>query len=989
MNQIRHRLLGLVATLGLVAWVVGVPILLLVIHATPSGVAFTTSRLMGPDDGTLLLAITRIVVWIAWATSVALLVLEVVAQIRRAPAPSLRGLRTAQFGIHRVVALSALLFVAAPTISGHSAETHPALSPVLFAPAAQISTSTTPAPVTTQVEQGPVAEPVQTVPYVVRRGDSLWKIAQEHLGDPTRYTELVNLNRATLDGRADFLRPGTVLQLPKPAEESTYVVQPGDTLSGIAESELGDASDYPQIYDASRSLTQPDGAHLTSPDLIKPGWTLEIPDKGVSLRPPSPPAPTRPMPKPDTTVANSAPQPTAAVAAAGHESPSWLLPGLTAGGAVLAGGLFLAVRNARRTQLRYRRPGHLISPPPDDLREVERSIRSSGSITAPKVEALDAALRHLSPQLTDTASVHGVRLDTEQLEVQLTEPAELSTPWTGTGTSWAIALDAVPEPSDRAIAPFPMLACVGTNDHGGWTFLNLDLASPITISGDASRAADLARHLVAELAVNPWATLVETHLCGIGDELVPLDPLRIQQIAESDLDRLVSEIEAEDDVEPDRLHCVVLTTEAPETSDAVADRLQSRPSVATITLRPEPDNATTQVTTNQLYVSADGRLTSTTLGLNLAAAGLRTAEASRCAELVSFLRQVPSTDHPGSSDEIVSADGALASAYTTTRPDIGPAGDRSLLPLATTDYTRTAATTCDDVSLLAPTVSAEAERTVMDRDPDLDRDVARWQSPALLGPKLTLLGKVTARTLGDAHQMAGRRDYYFEILAYLALHPRGVTAGQAAAALGISADRARKDLSILRGWLGTDPRTNTPHLPSGQRRYGPGEAATYQVHGLLCDWDLFTRLRTRGQTRGADGISDLITALDLVTGEPFTELRAGGWGWLDHEERTDHIATCAVADVAHIVTTHAVTTGDLALARSAAATGMRAAPYDETANLDWALVEDTEAGGRAAHLDAHVFNRSDDQGGPIDLPPRSVAILADKSWVPPRHTVTR
>ena len=140
------------------------------------------------------------------------------------------------------------------------------------------------------VEPAPAAAPASTVEhekekepeverYTVKRGDSLWKIAKERLGDGTRYVELVALNEAVLDGRPDFLVPGTILRVPvaETAPADAYVVRPGDTLSEIAEDELGDADAYPTIYEASRNTVQPNGEHLTDPDLILPGWKLTIP----------------------------------------------------------------------------------------------------------------------------------------------------------------------------------------------------------------------------------------------------------------------------------------------------------------------------------------------------------------------------------------------------------------------------------------------------------------------------------------------------------------------------------------------------------------------------------------------------------------------------------------------------------------------------------------------------------------------------------------
>ena len=55
------------------------------------------------------------------------------------------------------------------------------------------------------------------------------------------------------------------------ASSTTYVVQPGDTLRSIAQEQYGDASQWPQIYDANRDVIGPD------PDALIAGTTLTIP----------------------------------------------------------------------------------------------------------------------------------------------------------------------------------------------------------------------------------------------------------------------------------------------------------------------------------------------------------------------------------------------------------------------------------------------------------------------------------------------------------------------------------------------------------------------------------------------------------------------------------------------------------------------------------------------------------------------------------------
>jgi len=51
---------------------------------------------------------------------------------------------------------------------------------------------------------------------------------------------------------------------------TTYTVKPGDTLSKIAKQHLGDANAYTAIFEANRD-------QLSDPDKIKPGQVLKIP----------------------------------------------------------------------------------------------------------------------------------------------------------------------------------------------------------------------------------------------------------------------------------------------------------------------------------------------------------------------------------------------------------------------------------------------------------------------------------------------------------------------------------------------------------------------------------------------------------------------------------------------------------------------------------------------------------------------------------------
>ncbi|MFV2112924.1 BTAD domain-containing putative transcriptional regulator [Micromonospora sp. LOL_025] len=75
----------------------------------------------------------------------------------------------------------------------------------------------------------------------------------------------------------------------------TYTVNRGDSLCRIAERTLGDADRWPEIYALNRGTHFPRvGGTLRDPNLIYPGWTLDLPaDATPPTRPPSHPPPRK------------------------------------------------------------------------------------------------------------------------------------------------------------------------------------------------------------------------------------------------------------------------------------------------------------------------------------------------------------------------------------------------------------------------------------------------------------------------------------------------------------------------------------------------------------------------------------------------------------------------------------------------------------------------------------------------------------------------
>lgn len=1083
MSPLTRRLLGLIASVGILALVAGVPAALLTLGAAPLadlGWDALPQRLAGPDDGTLVLVVLVLAAWAAWAVMTAALVLETAARIRGTRTPRVMGLRAPQAAATRLVAAAALLFTPVPaTTIALAAPTHaaaltvpttsPAGTPAPQAPPADVST-TAPTAVAGVVDGGADTPPMapssdrdarepeataETVRYTVKRGDSLWSIARDRLGDGTRYTELVRLNDTVLGGRPDFITPGTVLQLPatNPAatDADTYVVRPGDTLSAIAKTTLGHSDRYPEILDASRHTVQPDGAYLTDPDLIRPGWILTIPTTTTAAAPnvSTPPPAGGPTPgangdaAPDTRADRTSTEPSRlggpspdkapgvpaesdAVAREHHRrgtsdeprptrpdtdtvdeqpetnlgdaagAPAWLLPGLTGAGAVLAGALLLTLRAHHRTQLRFRRPGQVLPSPPEHLRPVERTTQVAGETTATQLRALDRLLRQLAASTTAAPPVRYVELSDGTATLHLDpdrrqghchdQEATPPPPWSGTGTRWTARLDDAPADDPGTDPPYPLLATLGRDTGGRTWLLNFDTHATVRVTGETDRAHALARSIAAELALNPWTGVVHVHTIDVAPEFAGLNPLRLHQHTAHDtgeLDTILDELgQTGSTGEHDERHAVLATTSGHEHLSRTPRILATGGTVLVVGGNPTPGDLV-------LTLGTDGRLRAPGLDLDLAAAGLTAAEASACAAIVQVARDtqpVPAAHTvTGQTSWQVAADAASPSLpVTAVRPADEPAGPTSLLPGATADYVAAAATTAEDIETLAPMKArtkdagdhGDGDGT---SDPGLDADVAAWFAANCPLPRLALLGPVKARTHGDATAVAKRKAYYTELLAYLALHPAGVTSHQVADAFSITPARARTDLGVLRAWLGTNPRTGRRHLPAADTSPAARTTGvpTYQVDDLLVDAALFDRLRARAQARGADGIADLVTALRLVSGHPLDQLRPAGWSWVLEGDRLDHALAAAIVDVAHIVTTRALAEGDLDTARFAAQTATAAAPYDEIVRLD--LIATTAAEGHdelaVRQLADGVLNRSDDEIGPIDLPARTASVL--------------
>ena len=86
---------------------------------------------------------------------------------------------------------------------------------------------------------------------------------------------------------------------PAPAAPApVYEVQRRDTLWDIAERHLGDPFRWQEIFQLNQGRPQADGTCLIDPDLIYVGWKLDLPADAFGLTPAAPRRPSHRRPPP-------------------------------------------------------------------------------------------------------------------------------------------------------------------------------------------------------------------------------------------------------------------------------------------------------------------------------------------------------------------------------------------------------------------------------------------------------------------------------------------------------------------------------------------------------------------------------------------------------------------------------------------------------------------------------------------------------------------
>lgn len=1040
-SRLASVLRGLGALVVIAAVLVGIPLALVAVAGNPlpdsvPSWSDITSALTEPDDGTLFLDALVWIAWLGWISFAVGLVVEIPAALSGHRAPRLPALRFQQRAAAGLVAAVAAAFVVGPVGMATAAEPvqPPAPQPAPVT-TAQAPASPQATPEVRTAQTAPAAAPEAAAPamvqrtHTVERGESLWRIAEQELGDGMRWPEIAELNYGTPQpgGRSldntHWIAPGWQLQLPPvPAAAAvpvadtgaaTHVVAQGDTLWDIAEQRLGDGARYPELVEASRDTVQPDGGRLTDADLIRPGWTITVPGAGappvvadpISREPVPPPAeepapppaeepvqppaaeePAEEAPAPEQPPAEEPVQPPAAEQPDGSQlgdaatqavDDDTIVPMRTAAGvgALLAAGVlgFLAVR--RRTQQRRREPGERIAMPAGALADTEHGLR--GVADPMSVELVDLALRGLAADCArrgvSLPPLRVGRLTSEQFELYLTDAATLPAPFVATeqGHVWLLPADAgrgLDAAELREVpAPFPSLVTVGHGPEDGHLLLDLERLGTLAVVGDHDRSREVMAALAVELATSPWADDLQVTLVGTCPELAAgLDTGRIRYLptvgsllgelttrARNDRVALAeSGAYSLDDARARGVAVAAWTPEivllgeplGPEQEEQLAELVGSLPRVAVAAVT-SGHGAVGQWSLELAAGEPDAAVLQP-VGVEVQPQRLDRHQYIQILELLGITAQ------PAARPWVDTA------GRTVGEPEPGDVGP-GLLESLEADFDRPAAPD--------PVV-----------DQPFDDDGAEVASaPEAVpgdGPTVLLLGPVEVEDAEGPVEQSKYRQLT-EIAAFIALHPgRGHSALDDAMWPGsrVTQNTRNTAISKLRRWFGRDTHGDDylPRVDSGYRFHA----------GVSTDWDQWRALV--GDDPTLAGTQQLVAALEMVRGQPFTGVNPRRYGWAEHLKQE---MISAIVDAAHELAQRAIRGGDAHLARKASTIGLQVEPGMELLWRDRIRAEHL-AGNRAGIDDAiaRMTAISADLGD--DLEDATVRLIAELTNPAPQRS---
>jgi DNA-binding SARP family transcriptional activator len=930
------------AFLALVVLLVGVPLALatLVGWPLPDGAPQLEWLQREISVDTFINTLT-VVVWFAWAQFTACVLVEMKAALSGVGLPGrVPGAGPSQLLARQLVA--ALLLVGATAASfapglsqlGHSLEGNQQQTVAaaqqtpggLFSQQQEAAAQTAAAlaeqaaHAEAHAESGSPARSGDTKYYRIqppegRHHDSLWEVAERHLGDGRRYKEIFELNkdRVQPDGsrlsEASLIRPGWIMEMPGDARGGELVEMP-DEAPKVSEGVQQQIAEYARSGDHQHSGGQ-QGSGADNHDT-----------KRITL--------PKQRPEGDQRQENERQEQGASASAAGS---SFGLPEALVGAPLLAAGLLAALGHRRRQALWQSALGAVggrrgMEPPTPTGTAADAQDALLVGADPEGVRLLDRSLRGLAAALAAESRplpvVYAAWMTNGDLHLQLAQSAgKPPTPWQQgqDQTFWMLArADAERYEDVDTAAPYPGLVSLGTKDESR-LLLNLEsVPGIVSLSGGEEDRAAVFASVAAELATNGWSDRMTITLVGFGQDLTPLAPNRLRHL--DDVEALVETMEAETRQRRGALgaagHDSVLTGRT-----GPAQHTRWAPHLVLLAAEPTAEDA---VKLAELAADA-GRLG------------------------IGYLVGTESGNLPGAAWEMeISGDGRLRA------PLLGLELDAQLLPVA------------QQRAVVELFVEADPEH-----DPDGPStppflvDITEQGRPAVYA---RLVG--TYEIIGLDAPDGERSPLLHEALALLLLHREGVHPRVLSSALwprGVTDDVRDALVERLRAWLGNDP--------DGTPRLGTDDSARLTLaKSVVSDLDVLRSLYHEAtQGKGVDSRAVrgrlLTDALVLVRGPLLADRAEGRYGWLTHEI-IDARLPLLVADIGLALAAFHLEKDRAEKAIEALNAALNSAPTDE--RLWNEILRATHAIGdtsRLRRLAADLLARSGTRG----LPPRTEALL--------------
>jgi DNA-binding SARP family transcriptional activator len=710
------------------------------------------------------------------------------------------------------------------------------------------------------------ARPPDTrIPYLVQRGETLWGIAEAHVGNglawrqitdvtgrsfDTGVDEWVQINGRMIDEReARLIYGGETVYLPAswvridptPAAAAGTVKDPPPTPADPAVGKPHEAPDQPQPATSTPSTTS-DSAQTTN------GQAPPVQQTGHP-----------------------------------HSDNAADVLGLVGAG-MIAGALLSTLNRQRSRQSRHRRPGRRIRLPAKHLAATEIDLRAAERPDL--IVATHRALHRLASDLTreqsSTPTICGVVAGEDRVEVLLDRPGTPPHPWQASadGYRWSLPIDHMPPGIGTGCEPLPALIPVGrvpgTSDE---VMINLAAAGILHIQGTTERAQRLIHAAALTFTGLPWAE--SANVIAVG--LVPIPGDSADHIRSvSILDEVIDELEK---------RAAELRASLGEPVESGIDRSESwLPTVVLLGPPAHPESL------DRLLRLCSGR------------SGV-------------FAMVSPAASGPGWVLDVDSVPALVPQLRLAVEPISTPAGwvgavsellevaaDMSDVGIDEPPYDQLQSAGRPEIQPSTPSVSFNGSD-------ETDRR-ATGCGPA----RINVLGPVTFQDVEDF-----LRPRSFEIAVYLALHPDGVSEGRLDEMIwpsktDVASSTRDQAISAARTALGGRSRFPLAH--------GQGRDKVYRLSDeVTTDWAEFCALYRLG--RESKSVETLRSALQLVRGRPFGDLDAGpGFQWLQIEGHTYHMQA-EIADAADFTAGLDLDQGEPLEARWAAYQGLLAGPYTE------------------------------------------------------------